>query len=664
MKIDKEMLKAYMPGKTKFRRTVFFVLTDGLLLALSLFLSFYLRFDGNIGHIYIDSFWTYLLVFLTVKYMVFAMFRLYHMSWSHVGLYSLLDIIKANTISLILLGIIFMLWPESLFKGFPRSVLIIDYGMSVFLISLFRVSKRVYLHDRRGINRRDAKRTLIIGAGNVGEQIVRDMQRQQNSRYIPVGFIDDDVMKHGDYIQGVKVCGSRADMPAIVEKLNVEVALLAIPSASSSNIREILRRIRESSVKDIRIVPGINEIVTRNISLSDIKEIRIEDIMGREQVKVDERIVTGFIRSKTVLITGAGGSIGSELIRQVLAFEPEKIIALDIDETELFQMELEISRHSQGFKLVSVVADVRDRYKIEAVFNEHLPDVVFHAAAYKHVPIMERYPEEAVKVNIFGTKIIAETAIAFDVEKFVLVSTDKAVRPTNIMGATKHVAEKIIRELNALGKTAFMSVRFGNVIGSRGSVIPTFKEQIRHGGPLTVTHHEMKRYFMSIPEACILILQAAAMGKGGEVFHLDMGEQIKIVDIAREMVRINGLEPEIDIPFVFTGIREGEKLCEELLADTECSEPTEHPKIFVSKNGFNYNESVLHKVSLFEEVIKRQQWAWIRNLLKDFVPSYNPAYNGNGNGNGKSMKLSEKLLNINFAEDQHVFVKNNINIVN
>jgi FlaA1/EpsC-like NDP-sugar epimerase len=573
-----------------------------------------------------SKFFGYLVVFLAVKYFVFVICRLYKMCWSYVGFYELLNILKANTLSLfILLGIIFMLWSHSLFEGFPRSVPLIDYGISLVFIAMFRTSKRFYLQTLTRIDQVSTKRTLIIGAGDAGEQIVRDMRRQKNSPYMPVGFIDDDVIKHGDYIQGVKVYGDREDIPTIVEKLNVDIVLLAIPSASSRDIRDILSYVRKSLVKEIRTIPGLNELVTRNITLSDIKKIRIEDIIGREQVSIDKKIVTGFIQGKTVLITGAGGSIGSELVRQTLVFKPKKIIALDIDETELHQIELEVS-HYKHFELVPVVADIRNRHKIEIVFNEHLPDIVFHAAAYKHVPMMEKYPEEAIMVNIFGTKIVAEAAIASGVKKFVLVSTDKAVRPTNIMGATKRTAEKVVKELNSLGKTMFISVRFGNVVGSRGSVIPIFEEQIRKGGPITVTHPEMKRYFMSISEACILILQAAAMGEGGEVFHLDMGEQIKIVDIAKEMIRLNGLEPDIDITIVFTGIRQGEKLYEELLTDTEDTEPTAHPKIFKVKDMSSNNEHILQNVMLFEEIIQKKQWAWIYNLLVDLVPSYNPSY--------------------------------------
>lgn len=645
------MINSFLIKKTKLQRTIFFVLVDGLLLSFSLYLSFYLRFDGDIKPEYLDKFWSYLIVFLSVKYIVFALFRLYKISWSYVGFYELLNILIANTISFLLLtGIIFMLWFYNLFVGFPRSIPILDFIISLLLIVMFRTSKRIYRQTRSGMNREDTKQTLIIGAGNAGEQIVRDMRRQENSPYTPVGFIDDDVMKLGDYIQGIKVHGNREDIARVAEKLNVDLVLLAIPSASSSDIRDILSHVRKSSVKEVKIIPGLDALVDRKISLSDIKKIRIEDIIGREQVTIDRKIVTSlnFIHGKTVLITGAGGSIGSELVRQVLIFKPNRIVALDIDETELHQIDMEISRYAREIELVFVVADIRDKQKVETVFHDYRPEVVFHAAAYKHVPIMEKYPEEAVKVNIFGTKIVAETALSSGVEKFILVSTDKAVKPTNIMGATKRVAEKIINALNSYGKTKFISVRFGNVIGSRGSVISIFQEQIKKGGPITVTHPGMKRYFMSIPEACILILQAAAMGKGGEVFILDMGEQIKIEEIAKEMIRLNGLSPDVDIPIIYTGVRPGEKLYEELLTDTETTGPTEHPKIFVGKDVNNNHENILMDIILFEDIIQQRQWAWIRNLLFELVPSYNPSYNYKEGSALNAPEQNNRIIGNNF----------------
>jgi len=613
--------------RTTLNRTLFFLLGDGVLISLSLYLAFLLRFDGVLSARAFQQFTWSLPVFLFVKYAVFSAFRLYRMSWSYVGFYEIMDILKAVTVSfLILLGLIFMFWTHRLFQGYPRSIPFIDSALTLLLIVMFRSSKRVYCQTRSGMRKSGKKRILIIGAGNAGEQIVRDIRRQKECPYTPVGFIDDDPAKAGVYIQGVEVYGGREKIAPMVKNLGIDLVLFAIPSASSAQIREILGFVRRSGVQEVKIIPGLNELVYGNVSLSDIKEIRIEDILGREQATIDETMVSNFLRGRKVLVTGAGGSIGSELVRQLLAFQPGKIIALDVDETELHRIELEVCRNEGNIPLIPVVADVRDREKIEMVFQESLPDFVFHAAAYKHVPMMERYPEEAVKVNIFGTKIVAEAAIACGVEKFVMVSTDKAVRPTNVMGASKRVAEKIVRTLNAQGRTRFISVRFGNVVGSRGSVIPIFEEQIRKGGPVTVTHKEMQRYFMSIPEACILILQSAAMGQGGEVFLLDMGDPIKIVDMAREMIRLNGLEPGTDIQIVYTGARHGEKLYEELLTDEEGSVRTIHPKIFMGREDCRDSDNFTAKVLLFEDLIAQQRWAGIRNLLKDLVPSYDQSY--------------------------------------
>jgi len=621
------MIRSFLLARTKLRRTVFYMAVDGLLLALSLYLSFYLRFDGNIKPVHLDRFAGYLLVFLSVKYAVFTFFRLYRMTWSYVGFYELLDVLKANITGLcVMMAVIFIVLPHGLFKDFPHSIPLIDFIVSLFFIAMFRVSRRFYQQAANN-NRSHSgiKRTLIVGAGNAGEQIVRDIRRNKDCPYLAIGFTDDDVMKHSDYIQGVKVVGNSQSIPEIVEKYKVDTIFIAVPSASSADIRKILSFILKSSVRDVKTVPALDGLLNRKVSLSNIKPIRIEDIIGREQVKVDSSSVSKLVKGRRILITGAGGSIGSELVRQAFAFEPAQIIALDIDETELYQIEIKCSR-SELAMFTPVVADIRNKFKIQTVFNEYLPDIVFHAAAYKHVPMMERYPEEAVDVNIFGTKTVAEAAITCGTEKFVLVSTDKAVKPTNIMGATKNVAESIVNTLTACGKTRFTSVRFGNVLGSRGSVVKIFEEQIRNGGPITITHQDMKRYFMSIPEACILILQAAAISKGGDLYHLDMGEQVKIVNIAREMVHMNGLEPDIDIPIIFSGVRQGEKLCEELTNDSEYSEATEYSKIFRVKNSLNVQDNILREIMLFEDIIKKEQWAWIRNLLFDLVPSYNPSF--------------------------------------
>ncbi|MDH3360656.1 MAG: polysaccharide biosynthesis protein, partial [Desulfobulbaceae bacterium] len=453
------------------------------------------------------------------------------------------------------------------------------------------------------------------------------------------GFVDDDSQKKNLNIHGVKVFGGRNKLADLVDRLGVESIILAIPSASPKEIRLILDSIHKTGVAEIKTIPGLNEILDGKVSLADLKQIRIEDILGREQAVVDQALISHSLRDKRIMITGAGGSIGSELLRQVIKFQPERVIALDIDETELFDMEQELKGQSEGVKVCPVVADVRDRAKMHWVYDNHRPHVVFHAAAYKHVPIMEEYPEEAIKANIFGTRLVAELAVEFGVERFVMVSTDKAVRPTNVMGATKRVAEKIVKELNEKGNTSFVSVRFGNVVGSRGSVIPIFQKQIRAGGPVTVTHAEMTRYFMSIPESVLLILQAGAMATGGEVYVLEMGDPVKIIDMAKEMIRLHGLEPDVDIPIVISGIRPGEKMYEELLTTREDVMNTSHAKIYMARDSDRF-DPVLDKIGKLEKLVLDPDPVALRNSLKELVSSYRPELIVKNSPKGRIVSLS------------------------
>ncbi len=564
------------------------------------------------------------ILFVLLKVSVFALTRVYKMSWSYFGMYEMWNIVKALGFAFCALtGLSFILRDFSFFHGLPRSIFFIDFVCSLFLVSGLRISKRFYLNILKGVTVSGCKRALVVGAGNAGEQIVRDMKRNPNSAYRPVGFIDDNPHKANLYIHGVKVFGGRRMIPEVVRRLDVEVIIIAMPSVFSKEVRDILIHVREAGITDVKTIPGLDEILHGKVTLSDIKRVRIEDILGREQVVVNQGMIAGSLNGKRILVTGAGGSIGMEVIRQVLRFRPERVIALDIDETELFHIEQEVKEGVEDVKLCPVVGDVRDSAKMRWVFANHLPHVVFHAAAYKHVPIMEEFPEEAVKTNILGTKMVADMAMEFCAERFVMVSTDKAVRPANVMGATKRVAEKIVKELNRMESTRFISVRFGNVVGSRGSVIPTFQRQIRQGGPVTITHAEMTRYFMSIPEAVTLILQAGAMGSGGEVFVLDMGNPIKIVDVAKEMIRLHGLKPEIDIPIVYSGIRPGEKMYEELLTAKEDLEPTTHSKIFKAKDHACYDD-IQEKLPLLEDLIASPDPSILRAYLKELVTSYSP----------------------------------------
>jgi FlaA1/EpsC-like NDP-sugar epimerase len=502
---------------------------------------------------------------------------------------------------------------------------LIDYALSLILIGGFKISKRVYLYGKK-YPLVEQKRTLIIGAGNAGEQIVRDMRRTKDSPYLPVGFVDDDPAKKKVMIHGIKVVGNRKDIPQTVRNLDVALAVIAMPSVPSKEIRDIVSYLHKAGIKEIRIIPGTKEIMSRNISILDIKKIDLKDLLSREPVEIEYSQLRKNLEGKKILITGAGGSIGAELGRQIAQFDPNLLALLDFDETELFHIGQELRESHPGLKLFPVLGDILNKEKMAAVFHEMTPQLVFHAAAYKHVPVMEEFPEEAIRVNILGTRILAELSFQCGVEKFIFISTDKAVNPTSLMGASKRVAEMVITDLNHQEKTHFLAVRFGNVLGSRGSVVPIFQEQIKKGGPVTITHPDMKRYFMTIPEAVLLVLQAGSMGHGGEVFVLDMGEQAKIYDVACELIRLSGLEPHKDIAVVFTGIRPGEKLFEEVLTAEEGVEPTTHPKIFKAKISKLLNQETLNeKIKKLKDFAQRQDRAAIIQTLQELIPTYEPS---------------------------------------
>lgn len=587
---ERELLRT-----TPFKRRAFFVLTDFLLIASSMYISFWLRFDGDIPARYIQNLGVYILFAAAIKMSLIALYGLYNISWRFFSLKELLKLFRAVTIAILLMAIgFFFLRTIPVFNEMPRSVLLLDFNFTFGLLGILRISKRAYLEyrlRRSGLMQARSK-VLIIGAGNAGEQIVREILGSRRSTQFPIGFVDDDEGKQGVEIHGVRVLGKREDIPKVLAVNEVDEVLIAIPSASSREIRRIVELIRSTGkVKKIKVLPGIHDIIEGKVNISDIKEIQVEDLLGREPVQIDIEKIREFVKRKKVLVSGAGGSIGGELARTIAQFEPAKLILLDNDETELFYV---MNRLKGQFSvLVPVIGTIRDGDKMNAVFEHFRPEIVLHAAALKHVPILEHYPEEAVKTNVMGTRILGEASVKFGVERFVNISTDKAINPTSIMGATKRIAESILRALNDRNGTRFISVRFGNVLGSRGSVIPLFKEQIKRGGPVTVTHIEMKRYFMAISEAVLLVLEAAATGKGGETFLLDMGNQVKIDDLAREMIRLSGYEPDVDIPIVYTGLRAGEKLYEELLGAEEGSVPTENEKIFLARNSLAVDAAAL-----------------------------------------------------------------------
>ncbi|MEK6909967.1 MAG: nucleoside-diphosphate sugar epimerase/dehydratase, partial [Candidatus Aenigmatarchaeota archaeon] len=611
-----------------------------LIIAASLYLSFLLRFDFVLDNQKRQLILEALPFFIIVKLLAFGFFKLYRVTWRYVGLTDLYNIVSSVIVSQSILMVLILVpkqYPLSFlpsFSGFPRSIFLIDGVMTLLLISGLRISKRMYLELIMRKNRMGNElRTLIIGAGNTADMIIRDMSRFDSSRFNPAGFIDDDMNKIGRYIHGVKVLGKIDALKEVISKYSIEAVIIAIPSLNYKLLRIIYNTARECGVKTIKIIPRIYDFHKPYLNLKNLEDIKIEDLIGRQTVEIEYEEIEEFLEGKRILITGAGGSIGSEITKQVCGFNPETVILYDIDETALHEMEIDTKRlfpYLTG-KLHFIVGNILDDERIEGIFKEFRPNILFHAAAYKHVPMMEYNPEEAVKVNIFGTHKLANAAVKHGVERFILISTDKAIKPSSIMGATKRMAEHVCKTFNGdrnqksevRSQTEFISVRFGNVLGSRGSVLPLFMEQLKYGGPLTVTHKDMRRYFMTIPEAVSLVLQASVIGKGGDVLVLDMGEPVKIVSLAEELIKIHGLEPYKDINIEFIGLRPGEKLFEEILTADEGTIASKHKKIFIATGGEKYSkEKIENIVTEFETAIRQPSTDGdrrVRDLLKKYV---------------------------------------------
>ena len=624
MKTAESLLKT-----TAFKRKAFFLTADALLICFAMFASFWLRFDGRIPHIFLQYMGVYFAFALVLNISLLSLHGLYNITWRFFSLKELVKLLQAVAIASILMAVArFVFKPWDPFRMFPRSVLLLDLNFNIVLLGGLRISKRIYREyiGKRRMETKGRTRVLVVGAGSAGEQIVRDMLDNRKSRHVPVGFIDDADAKQGVSIHGVKVFGKREDIPRILAGNGIDEVLIALPSADSKDIRKIVELINKTGKgRKIKVLPGMHDILEGKVSLTDIKDVEVEDLLGREIIPIDFDKIREYIRSKRVLVSGAGGSIGGELARTISQFNPAKLFLLDNDETELFYTVNNLKKIIPD--IFPVIASIRDQAKINRVFETMRPEVVFHAAALKHVPILEHYPEEAIKTNIRGTRIMGEASMRYGVGRFVNISTDKAINPTSVMGASKRVGEEILRALNAMNGTRFISVRFGNVLGSRGSVIPLFKKQIMEGGPVTVTHIDMKRFFMAISEAVLLVLEAGATGNGGEAYILDMGKLVRIDDLARDMIRLSGYEPDVDIPVVYTGLRSGEKLFEELIGSEEGSEKTENEKIFRAINGRPLDASKLWKAvdHLIDCAMdaKSQRESIVR-LLKEIVPTFKP----------------------------------------
>lgn len=607
--------------KTVLAKMIFFVLVDIILITVSVLFAFLIRFDGQIPSQYFPFVSRIIALAVIFTIPIFYFQGLYSFSWSYVSTSEAVSLFKATTISFIFLSITLFIskyFPS--FQNFPRSILFISYLLVFIFCGGIRIAKRIFLHITGSARMSKKEKTLIIGAGDAGEQILRSIISSKISPYYPIGFIDDNPIKQGVSIHGYKVLGRISDIPKIITDYQVKELIVALPSAGKATIKKAVELGRKAGLKKIKIAPPLSEVIDGRVSFKNLKDVEVEDLLGREEVDLDTKQIESFIKDKVILVTGAAGSIGSELSRQTAKFNPRLLLLLDQDETGIFNISKELENDFSGLKIQSLIADIRDKEKINEIFEKFQPKIVFHAAAYKHVPLMEANPDEAVKNNIFGTENLAKISLEQSVEKFIFISTDKAVNPTSVMGATKRVSEMICQAYNQKNKTKFVSVRFGNVLNSRGSVIPTFREQIKRGGPVEVTHRDMKRYFMLTSEACLLVMQAGAMGQGGEVFVLDMGKPIKIWDLAKEMIRLSGFEPDKDIAIVFTGIRPGEKLFEEMLTAEEGTIATQNQKIFKAKLSAIKPEDLEKKLENIKNLNKEK----IIDALKSTVPHYGP----------------------------------------
>jgi len=623
--------------KTSAIKTSLQVLFDILIIFASFIISFFLR--GQIQLIgnedlfsqYSSYIMWYTLLVVILKMIMFWVFGLYRRVWKYASLKDMTAIIEALLLSsVILIGVFYLLsYPINIsglnisftLEYFPRSVLIIDFLLSFILITISRFSVRFFNELRFGNPRTRKKRVLIVGAGDAGEMMAREMIRQRDSEYQPVGFLDDDYSKIKKRIHGIKVLGPISAMEGFIKKFGIDEVLIAMPSASGKLRKEVALKAKETGA-NTKTLPSLYDVIDGRAHLYQVREIEVEDILGREPVKIKTDEAISEFKDKTVLITGAGGSIGSEICRQLLRFNPSKIIMVDHSENNLFYIESELNNKYSFSSGIPIVANIKDKQVMRSVFKKYKPEIVFHTAAYKHVPLMQLNPEAAIQNNFMGTKAIAKVSMDFGVKRFVMLSSDKAVKPKNIMGVSKLLAENYLRAVNGHGNTNFMIVRFGNVLESNGSVINIFKNQIRAGGPVSVTHPDMSRYIMTIAEAAQLALQASLMGDGGEIFVLNMGKPINILELAKNMIRLYGMRPEEDIDIIYTGPREGEKLNEELSSDDE----------EMISSGFEYIYKINKKIdkkdmiNILFNIEKEMLTHDYANLFKDLrklVPEFN-----------------------------------------
>ncbi len=619
-------MRQLFEDKKLWIRRVFLICYDIIAVFLAMFLALLARFDFDFAAIplhFIENAWKSMPAAVITTLLIFGIFRLYSSLWSYAGAMEMMYVVSACIVETVVNMILILLSHPETGYPVPRSYYAF-FGIFLFgLVFLCRYSYRAARSVRNMVRDADYTRNvLIIGAGESGNALIKEIK---NSRYLKkrvVGVIDDNKGKLGGYIHGVKIVGTREDIIEKSEELHVHEIIVAMPSASPKQMKRILDICKQTRC-ELKRLPGIYQLVNGDVSISNLKEVDVNDLLGREPVNVDLDSIMGYVSGKTVMVTGGGGSIGSELCRQIASHNPKQLVIVDIYENSTYDIQNELKVKFPELKLAVLIASVRNTNRMKSIFETYRPDIIYHAAAHKHVPLMEDSPNEAVKNNVLGTWKLVRAADYYKVKRFVMISTDKAVNPTNVMGATKRICEMIIQTYNKRSKTEYVAVRFGNVLGSNGSVIPLFKKQIERGGPVTVTHPEIIRYFMTIPEAVSLVLQAGAYAKGGEIFILDMGEPVKILDLAKNLILLSGHKPEEDIQIVFTGLRPGEKLYEEMLMAEEGMQDTANRRIYIGKPiEFDEEKFLAQLQELSEYVVTEPDdiRAWISRI----APTYHP----------------------------------------
>ncbi len=614
----------------RFRRPLI-ILAHIAVFAASLMFSFLLAYNMRFTRNWFLNQYPYLLFFfIVIKLIVFSLFGQHRGWWRYVGISDLLGILRASLVSTLIIVIFWyvgFMSTTSIRQKFPnitevpQGVFLADMFATVLLLAGLRMLIRLYYEEFRTADSGRLKRFLIVGAGNTGESLLREIHRMSVTEYEVIGFIDDDPAKQGINIHGIPVLGNVEELPQICEDRNIEEIAIAMPSATHQQLRRVIQICEGTKIR-FRIVPSITDIASGRFSVSQIRDVDINDLLGRKVVELDVDIIEAFAKDKIILVTGAGGSIGSEMCRQVCMFNPKLLLLIEQAENPLFHIDRELKTQFPNIDTSAIICNITDKTRVEQIFEQYKPEIVIHAAAHKHVPLMETNPGESIKNNIVGTRNIADCADEYASTNFVMISTDKAVNPTSLMGSSKRIAEMYIQDLNRTSKTHFVTVRFGNVLGSNGSVVPIFKKQIAQGGPVTVTHPDMQRYFMTIPEASQLVLQAATMGHGGEIFVLDMGEPVKIVDLARELITLSGFSPGEDIEIEYTGLRPGEKLFEELSIEGEDMQQTRHRKIGIWKNIPMDRDRLRTGIGELVAVANKQQRRQIIEKIKELVPEY------------------------------------------